>query len=48
MLGDVAFDSGQEFDDLAEDAALEPAPRQRREEGPDGVEPGAGGVGLSF
>src|SRR5829696_5636888 len=47
MVGvrEVAVDGGLEVDDRSEDAALQAALGQRREEGLDRVEPGAGGRG---
>ena len=43
VLGDVAVDGGLQVDDRVEAAAPEAAAGQRREEGLDGVEPGARG-----
>jgi hypothetical protein len=43
VLGDVTVDRGLEVGDRVEAAAFEPAPGERREEGLDGVEPGARG-----
>src|SRR5262245_46639553 len=43
VVGDVAVDRSLEVDDRAKAAALEPAAGERREEGLDGVQPGARG-----
>lgn len=41
MVIEIAFDGGLQIDDRAEDTAFETTPRERREEGFDGVKPGA-------
>ena len=45
MFGEVAVERGLEFDDRAEDPALEPAAGARREERLDRIEPRAGSRG---